>query len=161
MSLLDSAREQAGVQERTQPSSDNVKKSHGAEYQRKQKEQRYQDGMLLASILTPDQKAKIGVNEALARLTKKPGTGQAFGGMQEPLIYRLFGDAPKAGQRISALDVFSKTRKGYNEFKQQAKKWADKGVATVKYDEKTNPSQPVWVLESVGNLPPKGVGAAD
>jgi len=170
MSLMDAAREEAakagGQVSKPAEKADGVKKSHGAEYQRKQKELRYQDGIAFEAYLTKigkiaEVKADPVLGPALARYTKKPGTGQSFGGLQTPLIYRIFGDAPKAGMKVPALEVFQKTRKGYNEFKQQVKKWEDKKVAKCHYDEKTNPTNPVWVLDEVLTLPPKAVPASE
>lgn len=145
-------------------SPETVKKSNGAEYQRKQKQQRYDDAVAIKDFLEKKGLLKeiekdASLNAALNRLTKQPGTGAAFGGNQEPLVYRLFGNAPKVGQRISMLAVFQKTRKGYNEFKQQVNKWKTKGVLVLHYDENTNPNEPAWVIDSIGTLPAWNAGA--
>jgi hypothetical protein len=169
MSLMDAARQEAaaaGGAVKPAEGTGAVKKSHGAEYQRKQKQIRYQDGLAFEAYLTKigkiaEVKADAVLGPALIRFTKKPGSGQSFGGLQTPLIYRLFGDSPKVGQKVSALTVYQKTRKGYNEFKQQVKKWLDKNVAKCHYDEETNADDPVWVIDAIMNLPPKAVPAAE
>lgn len=165
MSLMDQAREEAqkagGTPNMKAGGAPTVKKSHGSEYQKRQKRERYESAMKLAAELK-QKNVQLSVEGAafLTKLCKEPGTGQAFGGMQTPLIYRLFGDAPKAGMKIPALTVFQKTKKGYNEFRQQVKKWADKGVAECHYDE-SDKDNAFWVLDKVLQLPPKAVPATE
>ena len=49
----------------------------------------------------------------------------------------LFGsDTPKAGSKITALEVFQKAGMGYPEMKKYMKKWAEKGI-TVELDAAT------------------------
>lgn len=43
-------------------------------------------------------------------------------------VETLFGANAKAGAKISALDVFTKHKKGYPEMRKYIKKWAEKGI---------------------------------
>lgn len=40
----------------------------------------------------------------------------------------IFGDGYKKGAKVTALEVFTKHRKGYPEMRKYIKKWAEKGV---------------------------------
>lgn len=48
----------------------------------------------------------------------------------------LFGEGAKAGAKITALEVFTKFKKGYPEMRKYIKKWAEKGI-TVELDPAT------------------------
>lgn len=48
----------------------------------------------------------------------------------------LFGAGAKAGAKITAIEVFTKFKKGYPEMRKYMKKWAEKGIK-VSLDEKT------------------------
>lgn len=60
--------------------------------------------------------------------------GSAFGPSK---LEQIFGTpTPKAGQSVTATEVFTKVGLGYPEMKKYMKKWAEKGI-TVELDAKT------------------------
>lgn len=125
--------------------------SKGAAYQKKQKEARYQAALKVQAALkrgnvqlTEDEKS------ALELLTRKPGSG-ATGNFGKPIIFRLFGDNPQIGAKITALDVFQKTGKGFQEVKQLIRKWGEKGTK-VSFDMKDK----TYTLTAIGALPSNG-----
>lgn len=76
-----------------------------------------------------DYLAKNPVAE-LADAVKKLTVVERSGGGFAPAftVEMLFGENAKAGAKISALDVFTKFKKGYPEMRKYIKKWAEKGV---------------------------------
>lgn len=63
--------------------------------------------------------------------TKKESTGtgrKSSGGAQKPVLYKMFGNEPKKGDRVTAADMFARTFKGFQEMRQLIKKWAQKGI---------------------------------
>lgn len=155
MSLLDQAR-QGSMPTASAPVSEESASgiSKGAAYQKKQKEARYQAALLIQSALKRGNVMLTGdESKALELLVKKPGSGSAhsFG---QPIIFRLFGDVPKVGNKVTALEVFEKTGKGFQEIKQQIRKWAEKGTE-VTYDTTSK----TYTLTKIGALPATGVPA--
>ena len=47
---------------------------------------------------------------------------------QKPVLYKMFGNAPKKGDRVTAADMFARTFKGFQEMRQLIKKWGLKGI---------------------------------
>lgn len=125
--------------------------SKGAAYQKKQKEQRYQAALQIQAALKRGN-VQLTSEEAksLELLVKKPGSGSAhsFG---KPIIFRLFGDVPKVGNKVTALQVFEQTGKGFQEIKQQIRKWGEKGTE-VSFDTQTK----TYTLTKIGALPSSG-----
>ena len=153
MSLLDQARQPAPQSSGSAPvaTEANAGISKGAAYQKKQKEARYQAALLIqAAIKRGNVTLTSDETKALELLTKKPGSGSAhsFG---KPIIYRLFGDMPKVGNKVTALEVFEKTGKGFQEIKQQIRKWQEKGTE-VSYDTTSK----TYTLTKIGALPASG-----
>lgn len=73
----------------------------------------------------------------LAEDVKKLTVVERTGGFAPSLTPEvLFGADLKKGASISAVDVFTKYKKGYPEMRKFIKKWAEKGV-TVELDAKT------------------------
>lgn len=62
--------------------------------------------------------------------TRKEGVGKtANGGVRtKPILYRLFGNEPKAGATVTAQEMFERTFKGFQEMRQLIKKWEAKGI---------------------------------
>jgi len=156
MSLLDQARMggAAGiatpvVKEDADESASRSGISKGAAYQKKQKELRYQAALTIqAALKRGNVQLTSEEQKALELLTRAPGSGVAhsFG---KPIIYRLFGDQPKIGNKVTALEVFERTGKGFQEIKQQIRKWGEKGTKVV-YDTTTK----TYTLMELGDLPP-------
>lgn len=64
---------------------------------------------------------------------KKAAAGNsAFG---KPVLYKIFGNTPKKGDKVTALKVFEETGKGFAEMRALMKKWAANQNVTVRYDE--------------------------
>ena len=153
MSLLDQARapQTSGASSAPAAESGPAGISKGAAYQKKQKEARYQAALLIQGALKRGNVTLTSDEaKAIELLTKKPGSGSAhsFG---KPIIYRLFGDVPKVGNKVTALEVFEKTGKGFQEIKQQIRKWAEKGTE-VSYDTTSK----TYTLTKIGALPAAG-----
>lgn len=72
--------------------------------------------------------------EALAYLCKegRVSGGGAFG---TPVLYKIFGNTPKKGDKVTALKVFETTGKGFAEMRKLMKQWEEKSKVIVKYDE--------------------------
>ena len=132
MSLLDNAKKEAGVAETAAPVAAEGKKKHSnSEYQKKQRELSRQFGAVLKEYFNgkyPNDKVQEAV-EFFAKERKAAGSTQ-FG---TPVIYKLFGNAPKVGDRITGLKVYEDTGKGFAEMRQLMKKWAAQDIV-VAYD---------------------------
>lgn len=139
MSLLENAKKEAQV-EGTVTGAETPKKKSNSEYQKKQRMLAAQYGKQLKDYFgdkVPDE-----IKEAVAFFAKEKKAG-ASAGFGKPVIYKIFGDAPKKGAKITATQVFENTGKGFAEMRQLMKKWAKTGI-TVVYDEKAK----AYVLES-------------
>lgn len=113
------------------------KKKSNSEYQKKQRELAQKYGKIVLEFVKAHKDASAEVVEAaewLGRERKAGGNGGSFG---KPVIYQLFGDAPKAGATITGIQVYEKTGKGFQEMRQLMKKWAEKHNITVTFDEKS------------------------
>ena len=133
MSLLDNAKKEAGVAETVAApvAAEGKKKHSNSEYQKKQRELSRQFGAVLKEHFNgkyPNDKVKEAV-EFFAK-ERKAGTSTQFG---TPVIYKLFGNAPKVGDKISGLKVYEDTGKGFAEMRQLMKKWAAQGIV-VEFD---------------------------
>lgn len=137
MSLLDSAKKEAKVEapvaaETTAGTP--AKKHSNSEYQKKQRELLAVNGKIVNDYIKTLKNVPQNVVEAAAWLgrEKKAATGStAFG---KPVIYKLFGNTPKVGDKITALKVFEDTGKGFSEMRQLMKKWEKQGII-VTFDE--------------------------
>lgn len=142
MSLLDSVKN-------TEVSEPEVKKPHNnSEYQKKQREKSRASGQLVAKFIK-DKKIEVpaDVQAALDFLSREPKAGGSTFG--KPVFYKLFGDTPKIGDKITALKVFETTGKGFAEMKSLMRKWTEKQGITVEYDDKTK----AYVIKS-GTITP-------
>lgn len=116
------------------------KKHSNSEYQKKQRELTRQHGKTVLEFIKTLKDVPADVKEAAEWLGRDVGTrssgmhASAFG---KPVFYQLFGDTPKVGDSITALEVFNKTDKGYSDMRQLMKKWKEKQGITVELDEKT------------------------
>ena len=132
MSLLDNAKKEAHV-EGTVANEAAPKKKSNSEYQKRQRELAAQYGKQLKDFF--GDKVPEQIKEAVAFFAKEKkagaGAGVAFG---KPVIYRIFGDSPKKGAKITAIKVFEDTGKGFAEMRQLMKKWAKTNIV-VKFDE--------------------------
>lgn len=66
--------------------------------------------------------------DILLRVKKEPAYKPPKGPAQKPVLYKLFGNAPKVGETVTAADMFARTFKGFQEMRQLIKKWAAKGI---------------------------------
>lgn len=138
MSLLDSVRKEAQAQETATHVEGTVqpvvsKKKSNSEYQKRQRELAAKYGKQLKDYFGDKVPEQIKEAVAFFAREKKAGASAVFG---KPVIYKLFGDAPKKGAKITALDVFQNTGKGFAEMRQLMKKW-DKAGYIVTYDDKS------------------------
>lgn len=72
--------------------------------------------------------------EALAYLCKE-GRASGGGAFGTPVLYKIFGNTPKKGDKVTALKVFETTGKGFAEMRKLMKQWEEKSKVIVKYDE--------------------------
>ena len=130
MSLLDNAKKEAQV-EGTVANEAAPKKKSNSEYQKRQRELAAQYGKQLKDFFGDKVPEQIKDAVAFFAKEKKAGAGAAFG---KPVIYKIFGDSPKKGAKITAIKVFEDTGKGFAEMRQLMKKWAKTNIV-VKFDE--------------------------
>lgn len=143
MSLLDTAKAATGAKE-TQVETAAPKKKSNSEYQKKQRELAAKYGQQLKAYFGDKVPEELKEVVAFFAKERKAGTAKTFG---KPVIYKLFGDAPKVGAKITALKVFEDTGKGFAEMRSLMKKWAKQGIE-VAFDE-TSKS---YTIKS-GNIP--------
>lgn len=129
MSLLDSVK--ATASEEVEVAK---KKNNNSEYQKRQREHQLKAACAIRDFLK-EKKIELPADlkeemAFLCREGRKAGSS-TFG---KPVIYQLFGDAPKKGASITALQVFEKTGKGYPEMRQLMRKW-EKAGTPVNFDE--------------------------
>lgn len=132
MSLLDNARKEAEVEVAVE-----TKKKSNSDYQKRQRERQYKAACTIRDFLKSknielpeDVQAEL---DFLTREKKASANSSVFG---KPVLYKIFGNEPKVGSKVTALKVFEETGKGFAEMRQLMKKWADKQGVTVVYDEK-------------------------
>lgn len=130
MSLLENAKKEAHV-EGAATTEVTPKKKSNSEYQKKQRALAAQYGKQLKDYFGDKVPEQIKDAVAFFAKEKKAGTASNFG---KPVIYKLFGDAPKKGAKITAMKVFEDTGKGFAEMRQLMKKWAKQDI-NVKFDE--------------------------
>lgn len=138
MSLLDNAKKEAHV-EGTVAAEATPKKKSNSEYQKRQRELAAKYGKQLKDFY--GDKIPEPIKEAVEFFSREKKAASAVFG--KPVIYKLFGDAPKKGASITAVKVFENTGKGFAEMRQLMKKWAKNDIV-VKYDEKAK----TYVLDS-------------
>ena len=118
-------------------------------YQAKKRKLDYEAALTIQAVL---KRSGITLSEAeqsaIDRLTKKPGQGGGSTNFGKPVIFKIFGDTPRVGSKATALEVFSRTGKGFQEVKQLIKKWAEKGTIVI-YDGDSK----TYTLTKLGTLP--------
>lgn len=130
MSLLENAKKEAQVEGEVATEATPKKKSN-SEYQKRQRELAAKYGQQLKDFYGDKVPEQIKEAVAFFAKEKKAGAGTAFG---KPVIYKIFGDSPKKGAKITAVAVFENTGKGFAEMRQLMKKWAKSNI-NVKFDE--------------------------
>lgn len=137
MSLLDNAKKEAKATApvaNEAPTTEAVatpKKKSNSEYQKRQRELAAKYGKQLKDYFGDKVPEELKEVVAFFAKEKKPAAS-AVGG--KPVIYKLFGNAPKVGDKITALQVFQDTGKGFSEMRQLMKKWEKQGIV-VNFDE--------------------------
>ena len=145
MSLLDNAKKEAQVEAKVETGTvEAPKKKSNSDYQKHQRELAAKYGQQLKAYF--GEKVPEELKEAVAFFAKekKAGTASTFG---KPTIYKLFGNTPKVGDKITALKVFEDTGKGFAEMRQLMKKWSNQDIV-VNFDEASKS----YVIKS-GNIP--------
>ena len=141
MSLLDQAKVEANDEAPVE-----AKKRSNSEYQKKARAKALASAQLIKKELA-DKKVTLSAEatEALAYLCKEGrATGNAAFG--QPVINKIFGDNYKVGDKVTAMDVFNKTGKGFAEMRQLMKKWKEKQNIVVEYDAAAK----AYVIKSIG-----------
>lgn len=141
MSLLSDAKKEAKIETPAQVAGTEVaeatpaKKHNNSDYQKRQREHQYSAACKIRDFL---KEKKITLPEDLqaemdflTREKKAGGNSAAFG---KPVIYKIFGNTPKVGDKVTAMKVFENTGKGFAEMRQLMKKWEKNGI-TVAFDE--------------------------
>ena len=146
MSLLDSIKKEAPVAEAE--GTGTVAKKSNSDYQKRQRELAAKYGKIVKEFVAKQASASAEVKEAANWLGREKGTGGNSSSFGKPVLYKLFGDAPKVGSKITALKVFQETGKGFAEMRQLMKKWLTKQYVEVVYDE----SAQVYTIKS-GDIP--------
>lgn len=130
MSLLNDAKAQVAQTEAAP-----VAKKSNSDYQKRARAKALESAQLLKKELG-DKKVQLSpeASAALSYLCKEGrSAGSAVFG--QPVFNKLFGDAPKVGDKITALKVFETSGKGFAEMRQLMKKWKEKQNIEVIYDE--------------------------
>ena len=130
MSLLENAKKEAQV-EGTVAGEATPKKKSNSEYQKRQRELAAKYGKQLKDYFGDKVPEELKEVVAFFAKEKKASAGTAFG---KPVIYKIFGDAPKKGAKVTAMKIFEDTGKGFAEMRQLVKKWEKAGIV-VKFDE--------------------------
>lgn len=130
MSLLDEAKKEAKVEGAATTEAAPKKKSN-SEYQKRQRELAAKYGKQLKDYFGDKVPEELKEVVAFFAKEKKASAGTAFG---KPVIYKIFGDTPKKGAKVTAMKIFEDTGKGFAEMRQLVKKWEKAGI-TVKFDE--------------------------
>ena len=138
MSLLENAKKEAQVEGAV--TTEAPKKKSNSEYQKRQRALAAEYGQKLKAYFGDKVPEELKEVVAFFAKEKKAGTSASFG---KPVIYKIFGDAPKKGAKITAIKIFEDTGKGFAEMRQLMKKWAKAGIV-VNYDEAAK----AYVLDS-------------
>ena len=140
MSLLENAKKEAQV-EGTVAAEATPKKKSNSEYQKKQRELAAKYGKQLKDFY--GDKVPDAIKEAVAFFAREKKAGAGASNFGKPVLYKIFGDAPKKGAKVTAMKIFEDTGKGFAEMRQLVKKW-EKAGTIVKFDEASKS----YVLES-------------
>lgn len=136
MSLLDNARAEANVAApEVEAAATTTKKHSNSDYQKRQREHQFKAACALRDFLKA-QKITLPADlqaemDFLCKEKKASAGSSAFG---KPVLYKIFGNTPKKGDKITALKVFEETGKGFAEMRALMKKWATNQNVIVEYD---------------------------
>lgn len=132
MSLLNNAKKEAQVEAPIAEEAVETaapKKKSNSEYQKRQRELAAKYGKQLKDYFGDKVPEELKEVVAFFAKEKKASTGStAFG---KPAIYKIFGNTPKAGDKVTALKVFEDTGKGFSDMRQLMKKWEKQGIVVV------------------------------
>ena len=137
MSLLDNAKKEAQITEPVASETSVAKKHNNSDYQKRQREHQFKAACTIREFIKG---LKVTVPEDVQSeidflcKEKKAATSATFG---KPVLYKIFGNSPKVGNKVTALKIFEETGKGFAEMRSLMKKWVEKQGITVVYDEKT------------------------
>lgn len=150
MSLLDEAKKQ-GVQNEDKvlaAAQSAGKKKSNSEYQKKQRALIAEYSSALVAFVDKQKDVPADVKKAADFFAKRgefERKAREGGFAAGPSVFtQLFGDTPKVGAKVTALDMFTKTHKGYGDMRKLIKKWAEKGTV-VEFDE----TKQEYVLKAV------------
>lgn len=151
MSLLNNTKPAQTESKEAPVAAEGKKKHNNSEYQKRVREQTRENGKKVLDYLKSQKDVPADVLAAAEWLGREPGARS--GGMKntafgKPVFYTIFGDTPKVGDKVTALDVFTKAKKGYGEMRQLMKKWKEKQNIVVELDEPTSS----YVIKS-GTIP--------
>lgn len=147
MSLLDNARKAAAPEAATTVGETNEvapkKKSNSSDYQKRRREHQYKAACTVRDFIkSKGLEMPADVKSELDFLCKEKQASSAFG---TPVIYKIFGNSPKKGDKVTALKIFQDTGKGFSEMRSHMKKWAAQEPAiNVSFDEASKS----YILES-------------
>lgn len=150
MGLLDNAKKDAQVEapmaaeaETTAP----AKKHNNSDYQKRQREHQFKAACTVRDFIKGLKcEVPAEVQAELDFLCKEKKAGAGSSNFGTPVIYKIFGNTPKKGDKVTAMKVFEETGKGFGEMRQLMKKWNANGTV-VKYDEASRS------YEIVGDIP--------
>lgn len=127
MSLLSEAKKEAKVEAPVAGTVEGTvtKKKSNSEYQKRQRELAAQYGKQLKDYFGDKVPEQIKDAVAFFAREKKPSASAAFG---KPVLYKLFGNTPKVGDKVTAMKIFEDTGKGFSEMRQLMKKWEKQGI---------------------------------
>lgn len=134
MSLLDEAKKEAKVEAPVIADATPAKKHSNSEYQKKQRELLAANGKIVNDYIKTLKNVPQEVVDAAAWLGREKKASAGSTSFGKPVIYKLFGNTPKVGDKITALKVFEDTGKGFSEMRQLMKKWEKQGIV-VNFDE--------------------------
>ena len=138
MSLLDNARKEAEVEAPVATEGTvATKKKSNSDYQKRQREHQFKAACTIRDFIK-GLKVEVPADiqselDFLCKEKKASAAGSAFG---KPVLYKIFGNTPKKGDKVTALKIFEETGKGFAEMRSLMKKWAEKQNVTVTYDDK-------------------------
>lgn len=140
MGLLDEAKKDAAPA--AKQVTETGKKYNNSEYQKKQRELLKVRAETIGKWIDAQKNVPEDVKDAIDGLLRrgkyeKAAHAPGAGANGSSIFTQLFGDSPKVGASISAIDMFNKIHKGFADMRKLMKKWADpeKFVAEVTFDE--------------------------
>lgn len=134
MSLMDSVKGAAPAPKETAGAEKATTKKSNYEYQKAAKEKQKAAISTVVSYINEQKDVPAKVKEAVDTLTHVRAVSKGSALTGKAAIYKIFGDTPKAGNKVTALDVFQNTGKGFSDMKKLMKKWQEQNIV-VEYDE--------------------------